>query len=692
MSKISAEHLARSACVYVRQSTTEQLKLNHESRRRQYGLQERARALGWSEVEVIDDDLGRSGSGITRPGFERLLAAVCRGVLGAVFAIEVSRLARNGRDWHTLLEFCALVGTLIVDEDGIYDPRHPNDRLLLGMKGTMSEMELSLLRQRSQEALKLRAQRGELFTSVAVGYVRMGANGIEKDPDRRIQSALNLVFGKFAELHSIRQVHLWLLQERLDLPQVQFQEGERVIVWRAPRYSNVLRLLTNPVYAGVYAYGRFGSSVRIESGRKAIRRGIGKARDEWSVLLHDHHEGYIGWQTYEQTQRVIAGNNNRRGEGVRGPLRNGEALLAGLLRCAHCGRKIYVSYNGKRGNTARYHCRAAFHHEGPQANCISFGALRVDNAVAAQVLAVLQPEGLRAALGAIDARIATDDSRQQQLALAVQQARYEADRAKRQYDSVDPENRLVAAELECRWNKRIGVLRGIEEELHSACIPSTRSLSEADRHALLQLGADLERAWQHPAATAASRKRIVRAVLNEVLVKLNESELTLTLHWQGADHTQITVQKNKTGQHRWSTPADVKELIEVLARQVSDRNIAAILNRSGKRTGRGHTWTEGRVRSFRSDHHIPVYRDGERAERGEVTLEEAASILGIDKMAVRRLLMDRRLPAKQLCGGAPWIIPRLGLNDPVVQQAIGARRRRAISADPDQQSIELSIT
>lgn len=218
MTKITAEHLARSAYVYVRQSTADQLVHNNESRRRQYGLADRARQLGWTAVEIVDDDLGRSGGGITRPGFERLIAAICAGSVGAVLAIEASRLARNGRDWHTLIEFCGLVGTIIVDEDGIYDPRHPNDRLLLGMKGTMSELELSLFRQRSQEALKQKARRGALFLRVAAGYVKAGRDRIEKDPDQRVQGALKLVFTKFAEFHSARQVHIWLRDEGIELP------------------------------------------------------------------------------------------------------------------------------------------------------------------------------------------------------------------------------------------------------------------------------------------------------------------------------------------------------------------------------------------------------------------------------------------------------------------------------------------
>src|ERR1700680_1215374 len=306
MSKITAEHLARTAYVYTRQSTADQLVHNLESQRRQYGLAERARQLGWTSVEVIDDDLGRSGGGIRRPGFERLVAAICDGRVGAVLAIEVSRLARNGRDWHTLIEFCGLVGTVIIDEDGIYDPRHPNDRLLLGMKGTMSELELSLFRQRSHEALKQKARRGELFLGVAAGYVKAGRVRIEQDPDQRVQEALKLVFAKFAEFQSVRQVHIWLRDEGIVLPVKSHNTEGRDITWKLPEYNTVHNILTNPIYAGAYAFGRTTSKVSVEEGRKRVRRGVRRPLAEWEVLLKEQHEGYISWAEFERDQRVMA--------------------------------------------------------------------------------------------------------------------------------------------------------------------------------------------------------------------------------------------------------------------------------------------------------------------------------------------------------------------------------------------------
>src|SRR6478752_6159333 len=395
MTKITSDHLARSAYVYVRQSSMDQLLHNPESRRRQYALTTRASALGWDNAIVIDDDLGRSGGGTARPGFERLLAAICSGDAGAVFALEASRLARNGRDWHTLLEFCALVGSLIIDEDGVYDPRLVNDRLLLGMKGTFSELELSTLRQRSQEALRLKAVRGDLHTTVAIGYRRSADDRLEQDPDLRIREALSLVFRKFSEIGSVRQLALWLRQEGIDLPIAVYGRQGRSVQWRPPRYNTVHRLLTNPVYAGAYVFGRTGSRARFEAGRKVITHGVARPREEWEVLIRDHHDGYISWEEYDRNQKVIAGNANMKGTMVAGSVRNGGGLLVGLLRCGHCGRKLKVLHHARRDT--RYICNAEMDYASDK-KCIAFSNMRVDAAVSAEVLHAISPLAIDAAL------------------------------------------------------------------------------------------------------------------------------------------------------------------------------------------------------------------------------------------------------------------------------------------------------
>jgi DNA invertase Pin-like site-specific DNA recombinase len=685
--KITPDHLARGAFIYVRQSTVDQLANNHESRLRQYGLADRARALGWTDVTVIDDDLGRSGSGVSRPGFERLLAAICEGRVGAVFAIEASRLARNGRDWHTLIEFCGLVGTVIIDEDGTYEPRHPNDRLLLGMKGTMSELELSLLRARSMEALKQKARRGELFFTVAVGYVKVGREKIEMDPDLRVREAIGLVFTRFAEMQSIRQVFLSLRGDQIALPYINSKSsGQHQLLWKLPVYATVNNLLTNPIYAGAYAFGRTGSRVTIENGRKRILRGYRKDRSDWAVLLVDHHEGYLSWLDYERNQRLIADNANGKGMMVRGAVRKGEALLTGLLRCGHCGRRLLVSYNGTKGDVGRYNCDATRSNPGADP-CISFGALRVDEAVGAEIVRLLQPLGVEAAIHAITECEHQSGEKQRQLELALEQTRYEAARARRQYDTVDPENRLVAGELERRWNTAIAAVRALEEEMEALLRQRPAALSAEERQRLLQMGADLEAAWHHPAANAVTRKRIIRVVLREVVARVEDDQIQLLLHWQGGDHTRLTVRKNRRGQTRWSVEPETMELIRACARLMPDKAIAGMLNRTGKRTGRLNGWTQSRVRSFRNTHGIAVYVDGEWAERGEVTLTEAARMLNLSPLTVLRQIRTGIIPAEQYCKGAPWVIKRRSIEDPGLVERVKMCRKGPSSSNPDQKTL-----
>jgi DNA invertase Pin-like site-specific DNA recombinase len=680
MSKITSEHLARSAIVYIRQSTADQLVHNQESQRRQYGLADRARQLGWVGVEVIDDDLGRSGSGVSRPGFERLLAAICEGRVGAVLAIEASRLARNGRDWHTLIEFCGLVGTILVDEDGIYDPRHPNDRLLLGMKGTMSELELSLFRQRSHEALKQKARRGALFLGVAAGYVKTGRDRIEKDPDRRVQDALRLVFAKFSEFQSVRQVHRWLRDEGIELAAKSHDEEGRCIVWKLPLYNTVHNILTNPVYAGAYAFGRTTSKVIVEDGRKRVRRGLRRSRMEWDVLLKDQHEGYITWDEFERNQRVIADNATGKGSAIaRGAARRGELILAGLLRCGHCGRKLYVGY----GKSGRYYCQGAVVNHGTE-RCISFGGLRADQAVATEVLRVLRPLGIDAAVKALEAQTTEMSAARRQLELALAQARYETAHARRQYDSVDPANRLVAGELERRWNEALEAVHRIESEIAALDAKRPLPLSEKEREHLMQLGADLERTWSHPAASAATRKRILRAALHEIIARIENGFIEMVLHWQGGDHTALKLKMNTVGKHRWTVPEDTLTLVRELARQIPDKQIARLLNRTGKPTGRGNGWTQVRVCSFRSHYGIAVHRESEWAERGEITLEAAAQTIDVSVMTALRMARLGIIKGRQVCRGAPWAFKATDIAAYRAQTAA----HRPLTADPTQQRFD----
>jgi len=655
MSKITADHLARRACVYVRQSTPDQVRHNLESQRLQYALVGRARTLGWQDVDVIDDDLGISGSGTPRPGFERLLRALCSGQVGAVFSIEASRLARNGRDWHTLLEFCSVVGALLIDAETLYDPRLTNDRLLLGMKGTISEMEVASFRERAQAALRQKAERGALVRRAPIGYVKGTDGRIEKDPDARIGSTIDLIFRKFAELGSARQVFSWLDQQRIQLPSARGPEAVRETVWQPARYHAVLSVLKNPAYAGAYAYGQSKTTVRLEDGQKRVSRQKQSRPEDWTVLIVDHHEGYIDWDVYQSNQTMIAHNNNARGAAVRGSVKHGGALLAGLLRCGHCGAKLLAQYPGPR--SVRYQCSGYLLNRDHPC-CVMFGGLRADRLVSEQLQQCLTPFASEAAIEAIESLEGASDDRIRQKALALEHARYEATRARHQYDAVDSANRLVAAELECRWNQALTAEAQLEAELTSLQQECEQPLTGAQKRELLAFARDLPGLWDDPRSSPEHKKRLLRTALKEIVVTSEGETIRLVLHWQGGDHTQVEFPKIRSGRHRYVTDDDLVEIVRMLARIEPDARIASILNRNRRRTAHGQSWTARRICSLRNNHAIPVYREGERQERGEMSVREAAAVLGVTPTTVLRLIRLKRLPGSQPCVGAPWILRR----------------------------------
>jgi DNA invertase Pin-like site-specific DNA recombinase len=683
MNKITADHLARRACVYIRQSTPDQVQHNLESQRRQYGLVDRARALGWQDIDVIDDDLGISGGGTRRPGFERLLRALCDGQIGAVFSIEASRLARNGRDWHTLLEFCSVVGALLIDAEAVYDPRLTNDRLLLGMKGTISEMEVASFRERAHAALLQKAQRGALVQRVAVGYVKGPDDHIEKDPDARVRSTIDLLFRKFTELGSVRQVYFWLDQQQIQLPVARGPEDVREIVWQPARYHAVLSVLKNPVYAGAYAYGRSKTIVRLEAGQRRVHRQVRRRREDWAVLIMDHHESYIDWDVYQSNQTMIAHNENARGGVVRGPIKHGEALLAGLLRCGHCGAKLLAQYPGPR--VIRYQCSGYLLNR-DHACCVMFGGLRADRFVSEQLLQCLTPFGIEAAMEAIETLQGASDERIQQKALALEHARYEVTRARRQYDAADPANRLVAAELERRWNQALTTEAHVEAELATLQQGRERPLSDAQKRELLALARDLPRLWDDPQSSPEHKKRLLRIALKEIIATSEGETIRLVLHWQGGDHTQIEFQKIHTGRHRYVTDDDVVEIVRMLARIEPDARIAAILNRNQRRTAHGQIWTARRICSLRNHHGISVYREGERHARDEMSVSAVAVVLGVTPTTVLRLIGLKQLPATQACTGAPWILRRAD-----VERCVAGRKHSATPPTVDSAQLILEI-
>jgi hypothetical protein len=536
--------------------------------------------------------------------------------------------------------------------------------------------------------MQQKARRGELFLTVCIGYAKTDEYRIEKDADRRVQDAIALIFSKFAELQTVRQVLVWFRQEKVLLPAFVQGTGKRPIEWKAPVYHTLHHILTNPVYAGAYAFGRRSMRVTIEAGRKRVVRNLSRDPQAWDVLIKDHHEGYISWDQFERNQSLIADNANGKSYMVRGSIRRGDALLVGLLRCGRCGKKLTIGYNGAGEATHRYVCRGAFSTVAAN-SCIAFGGIRVDRAIANELLERLQPLGVEAALAALAAQGADQSEKRKQLENALQAARFEASRAHRQYDAADPENRLVAGELERRWNERLVHVQTLEADLAQLDTKPAPILSALDRERLMALGRDLGSAWDSPGATSETKKKIIRLLIDEIVVDVSET-LDLVVHWHGGDHTRLTVKKNKSGHNRWVTDAEVIDLVRHLARHMPDETIAATLNRCGKPTSHGHSWTRARICSLRSQKGIPIYREGERAERGEATLNEAAEQLSLSPSTVRRMVAAGVLTASQLCKGAPWVFRSADLaREDVRREADRRRERRPAPSNPGQMGLDL---
>jgi excisionase family DNA binding protein len=677
---LPASILRRKAIVYVRQSTQTQVQTNLESKRRQYDLVEVARAKGFYDVDVIDDDLGRSGSGtVARPGFERLVAALCAGEVGAVLCLDASRLARNGRDWHHLLELCGLVQARVIDMDGIYDPCRPNDRLLLGMKGSISEFELGVLRARMHDAARSMARRGELRISVPIGYNWNREYGLSMDPDRRLQETIRLILSRFAALGSARRTHLSLVADQICFPRPSDGKKLASFEWHPIRYRNVISVLKNPFYAGVYAYGKSEHRTQIVDGRARKTYGHGRARDQWEVMLKDHHEGYIDWEQFERNQRQLAANAYGKAGGPKSG-RGGRALLAGLLMCARCGRRLSVAYTGRYPQPV-YRCERQNQSLGMR-RCMSFSGKRIDAAVTGELLRALEPLSIEAAFKAEQLQMDSRQEQRQIIELDLQKARYEASLAERRYAACDPENRLIIAQLEKSWEASLQRVSALEKRLRAADASATPVVAASELFGLAQ---DLEAAWNAPLVSTPARQRLMRTLIVDIVADVDEAsrEIVVTVHWRGGQHSQLRVQKPASGEHGCSTPEQALAVIRSMATRWSDEDIAASLNRMGMRTGQGKTWTAHRVSSLRRVRDIPAYRSA--TKDGEwLTMSEAASMLRVTNHTIRRLIKDGILAAEQVVAGAPYQIRITDLQSPEVGAAI-ARKVRPCRGESENQ-------
>lgn len=687
--ELSSDVLCRQAVVYVRQSTASQVHENLESQRRQYDLVEIAKRKGFSEVEVIDDDLGKSASGtVERPGFDKLVAMLCAGKVGAVFCLEASRLARNGRDWHQLLELCGLVGARVIDADGVYDPCRPNDRLVLGMKGTISEYELGIIRSRMTEALWTKAARGELRIPVPIGFFWGYGGPVRLDPDKRIQEVINTVFQKFQELGSARQVLLWMVDEELHFPRPKDGKRSTKFEWYIIRYRNIISLLKNPFYAGAYAYGKSENQTHLVGGRLRKSYGHQLPMSQWRVLIKDHHEGYIKWEQFERNQDQLARNNYSKKGGAAKSGRGGRALLSGMLRCRRCGHVLGVVYSGRYA-TPKYRCGRFRDFYGDREWCIMFSARVVESVVVEEIIRAVQPLGVEASVEAERQLTEKRDDARRLRELELEQARYEAHLAERRYAACDPDNRLVAGQLEAGWEEcmqRVARLESIQREEKT-----DESVSEVDLRGLAE---DLQAAWNAQETTMKTRQRLVRTLIEEIIVDVDDEvrEIEIIIHWKGGRHSQVRVRKPKTGEHTRRASEETIDVIRSMAGRWSDEHIAANLNRMGLKTGQGKTWNERRVQAVRHTHGIRAYKSAGEDDAW-LTMSESAEQLGVTNHVIRKLIKDGVLPAEQVVPRAPYQIRSGDLALKAVVDALEARRKsRPCRKKPDHRTLRIPGT
>lgn len=658
-SKIQPCHLQRAAYVYVRQSTAAQVSLNRESTQRQYCLRERALALGWpaAQILVVDEDLAHSGSGLApRQGFSRLTGAVGLGQVGLILCIEASRLARNSADWYRLLDLCGVCDTLIGDEDGLYHPGLFNDRLLLGLKGTMAEAELHVLRARLDGGIRNKAARGELRRGLPVGLVWGEAHGeVLFHPDQAIVGALRTLFEKFAELGSARRTWLWFREQGVLFPHA---EPDGTILWVAPTYTALHNALANPVYAGAYAYGKTRTERYVdESGalRKRLRR---VPRAQWAVLIRDHHPGFIDWKTFEMNQTRLASNTRPGPHAGGGPLREGAALLQGLARCGRCGRRLRVFYQG-RHSTPGYYCANSQLCNGRGVWCLRVGGVRLDRAVSEAFLEAIGPAGLEAALEAEKLGTLQEQSALRQWQLQVQEARYQAERAERRYRAVEPENRLVARTLEADWERLLARLRLEEAELERRQQAQAVTLSEAQRDQIRAMATDLKRVWRAPTTTDRDRKELLQILIEEIRVDVEpaQAKARLSLRWKTGALSDLEVSLRVVRVPPLRTDEETVELVRRLAVHHPDAVIAGVLNRQGRRTATGERFTADRVANLRRYWKIPCYQPPTTPPEGPLlSVAAAAKELGLAPSSLHRWIMDGFIGAEQLTPGAPWQI------------------------------------
>ena len=671
--KIKPDHLTRKAVIYLRQSSYKQVRENLESQRLQYEMADRARSYGWKQVEIIDADLGASASvgSAPREGFDRVISLVARGEVGVVMSREVSRLSRTDKDWCRLLEVCQLFDTIIGDEQQFYDLSEMDDQLVLGIKGTLSVVEIRVLRQRLLQGQEAKARRGELLKRLPAGYARDALGEVVLHPDQRIREAISLVFRKFRELWTVRQTFQWFRDHDIELP-VNEAQGSK-IVWQIPSQSFIRDVLRNPFYAGAYVWGRRPVKTVLVNGRIQKRQAQYQKPEQCRVFIPGHHVGYIDWETYEENQRMISRNAlNLAGDESVASIRAGKGLLSGLLRCGHCGRKLHVRYWGGRGTNPRYVCKGDFDMGGDY--CIGFGGSLVDRRISQELVKALSPLGIKASLRAIEELDAGEDVQRTALTRQLEQLEFEAGRAFEQYDEADPRNRLVAAELERRWNAKLEEIEKARRQIEE--LDSTRRrLSDDDRARLIAMGRRFEQVWHSEHCTPEIKKKIFRTAVEEIIVKSDSEEnvLQFTIHWKGDAHTRIEMER-PTAACGKKTPEEALDIIRRMAPRYGDDQIASVLNRRGYRTGKDKRWNQTRVKTARRNYSIPG-RSRAEPDPEILSLSQAAKYCGVSHRTIERLVEAGLLKREQVVPRAPWEIRRSDLDAEPVQAILDRLRR-----------------
>jgi DNA invertase Pin-like site-specific DNA recombinase len=654
--QITMEQLSRTAVIYIRQSSLHQVSHNLESGRRQRNFVERALELGWNSerILVVDEDMGETASRTgQRSGFEQMITLVAVGKIGIILALEVSRLARANRDWYYLLDICAITGTLIADEEGLYDPKLYNDRLLLGLKGTMSEAELHAIKQRLVEAMRQKAKRGELRRNLPAGFIWSEAGRIEKDPDEQVTTAIHIVFQRFNALGVIHQTYLSLIEDDVRIP-VRESQGQG-LAWKLPSSGQVSRMLTNPVYAGAYVYGRRQTEEGIDADLKPKKRIKQVMQDNWHVLIKDHHEGYISWDQFEKNQKHIR-SNCRGGPAGSGAPGKGESLLQGLIMCGRCGRLMSIAY-GKDAMPARYRCDKAREQTGSPV-CQAFGARRLERAVEMLLLDCLSPACIDAMVEAAKVYAQSIEVQRRQWGQKVERAHYEVNLARRQYNAVDPENRLVARELERRFEASLKALSTVEADAEKHIKEMESELSAAEELQLRRYAHDVASLWNAPTTRSQDRKRIARCLIETVVVTAHPEEpvLKAKIHWKGGEVSSIEVAKGKSGINRYVSDPELVDLVRNLAGEFSDEQIARILRRQKLKTAKGLPFAPYHVSNLRRLYGIEKGPRVPTRGKDVYTAEQAAELLGINRATVIRWVEVGLIRGSHLTDGAPWRI------------------------------------